>query len=358
MDIRGRWDLLDVLLAVGLLGWGLLLLGPHLAGWPVIALVGAGAAVAGRRHWPGLGLLTAVVVVLAQVALHTPHWVGTSALTATTYTLATRVSRRTGLVAGAGTLVVVGVGSALLNSSPLLELTTVVAALMAGDATRTRRAYVTAVEERARLAECDRDREARRQVAEERVRIARDLHDVVSHQLALIHVHAGVATHLLARQPDQAETALGHVRAASQAALDELAVTVEMLRRPDEPLAGLSRLAEVITALETSGLRVEQTVLGTPRNTPAVVDAAAYRIIQEALTNVRKHARTDTARLCLHYRPDELRITVDDDGTGDPGANGHGISGMLERASALGGRASAGPRPDGGFRVEAVLPSR
>jgi signal transduction histidine kinase len=384
-----RWDTLDVALAVGLWLVGVVMLPSGVTGppraWQEAALVAACAAIACRRRWPIPTVAVAATAFLGQVAGASPHWVATTALTATTYTLATTVPRRVAFAVGAVTLAVVGAGGTLLARPPeqpalqtllqgmgaripLLELTVIVAGVAAGDAVRHRRAYLAAVEDRARHAEHDREREARRRVAEERVRIARDLHDAVSHQLALIHVHAGVASHLFTRRPDQATAALGHVRTASRAALDELAGTIDALRQPDhaagpvEPVAGLARLGELVAALATAGLRVDLTTTGSPRSLPAVADGAAYRIIQEALTNVCKHARTGSARMSLDYRTSEFHLVIEDDGVGAgttaaAWVTGHGTRGMIERAAAVGGWVALGPRAEGGFRVAAVLPA-
>ena len=238
-------------------------------------------------------------------------------------------------------------------------------AITAGEVTRNRRSRLADMEERARRAEDTREQEARRRVTEERLRIARDLHDLVGHHIALINVQAGVAGHVLDEQPGQAREALGHIRQACRSALDELAATISLLRQPDDPRAptepsvGLDRLAELTDSFAASGLTVTQVVEGRRQPVPAAVDLTAYRVIQESLTNVRKHAQTSAATVRLGYDPAELRITVEDAGIGVESTvdgNGHGIVGMAERAAALGGTMDAGPRPGGGFRVRVTLP--
>ena len=237
----------------------------------------------------------------------------------------------------------------------------------AGDAVRSRRAFVRAIRERAERAERTREEEARRRVAEERLRIARDLHDVVAHHIALINVQAGVAAHVMDRRPDQAKEALAHVREASRSALGELRATVGLLRQsgdpeaPTEPAPGLDRLDELAGTFRSAGLRVEVARADQGTVLPAAVDLAAYRIVQEALTNVRKHAGDAAkAEVSVVRVGPHIENTVLDDGTGDdqdgaPGG-GHGLLGMRERVAALRGTLTTGPRYGGGFRVHAILP--
>ncbi|WP_344013998.1 sensor histidine kinase [Streptomyces thermospinosisporus] len=238
----------------------------------------------------------------------------------------------------------------------------------AGDAVRSRRAFVQAIRERAERAERTREEEARRRVAEERLRIARDLHDVVAHHIALVNVQAGVAAHVMDRRPDQAKEALSHVREASRTALGELRATVGLLRQsgdpeaPTEPAPGLDRLDELAGTFRSAGLTVEVARADQDTDLPAAVDLAAYRIIQEALTNVQKHAGPDArAEVSIVRVGPHIEITVLDDGAGGrdhepaPGG-GHGLLGMRERVTALRGTLTTGPRYGGGFRVHAILP--
>ncbi|MGW2035389.1 sensor histidine kinase [Streptomyces sp. NPDC001356] len=243
----------------------------------------------------------------------------------------------------------------------------------AGDAVRSRRAVVQAIRDRAERAERTREEEARRRVAEERLRIARDLHDVVAHHIALVNVQAGVAAHVMDKRPDQAKEALAHVRQASRSALDELRATVGLLRQsgdpeaPTEPAPGLSRLEELADTFRSAGLPVSVARADQGTELPAAVDLAAYRIVQEALTNVRKHAGPDAgAEVSVVRVGPNIEVTVLDDGPGTPGApgaghasedgGGHGLLGMRERVTALGGTLTTGPRYGGGFRVHAILP--
>ncbi|WP_406727953.1 histidine kinase [Streptomyces sp. GD-15H] len=248
----------------------------------------------------------------------------------------------------------------------------------AGDAVRSRRAFVQAIRERAERAERTREEEARRRVAEERLRIARDLHDVVAHHIALVNVQAGVAAHVMDKRPDQAKEALAHVREASRSALGELRATVGLLRQsddpeaPTEPAPGLDRLDELAGTFRSAGLRVLVAREDQSPALPAAVDLAAYRVIQEALTNVQKHAGSEAkAEVSVVRVGPHIEITVLDDGTGDGagaagggrgegghggGEGGHGLLGMRERVTALRGTLTTGPRYGGGFRVHAILP--
>jgi signal transduction histidine kinase len=231
-----------------------------------------------------------------------------------------------------------------------------------GDASRTRQAYVAEVEERARRAELARDSEAGRRVAEERIRIARELHDVVSHHIAMINVQAGAARHVLSDQPEVAGSALDHIRRASDTVLRELASVVGVLRQADdldgitEPTRGLARFSELLGTAAAAGLRVEHHQHGTARELPALVDLAAYRILQEALTNAQKHG-TGTASVTVKYTAGHVVLEVTNQIGARGSAGGYGLVGMRERATATGGTLKTGQRPDGTFRVRAVLPA-
>ncbi|MGW6144157.1 sensor histidine kinase [Streptomyces sp. NPDC055140] len=237
-----------------------------------------------------------------------------------------------------------------------------------GSAVQVRRAYVESLFTRAELAERTREEEARRRVGEERVRIARELHDVVAHHLALANAQAGTAAHLVRSRPEQAEHLITELAGTTASALRELKATVGLLRRPDEtdaplePAPGLSRLPELVAAHAAAGLAVSVVVEGEERPLAPGMDLTAYRILQEALTNVSKHAVGAMVRVTLAYATDALTITVCDYGgespVGVPGdeVSGFGLIGMRERAQSAGGRFTAGPGADGGFMVTAELP--
>ncbi|MEV8340677.1 sensor histidine kinase [Streptomyces niveus] len=338
----------------------------------VIAVVSC--AVLPLRHRAPLAALAATTASGVPVAplglLLSPLIVAPALITAYSYALTARTERRAG-GAVLGTSVVL-----LVASTPLFggvswqdasRMGSVAAfPLMAGvlgRSVRNRRAYLAAVEERARRAEESRDGEARRRVAEERVRIARELHDLVAHQITLANAQATVAAHLFDIRPEQTRKSLRELVETTGHALDELRSTVGLLRQsgdtagPAEPAPGLSRLPALLASFRGAGLEVSVEQEGTARPLAPGVDLTAYRIVQEALTNVTKHAATGTARVHLAWNRDRVTITVADDGESeDEGAPGYGLIGMRERATVAGGQLSAGRRPEGGFLVSAELP--
>lgn len=203
----------------------------------------------------------------------------------------------------------------------------------------------------------------RRRADKERMRIARELHDVLAHSISLINVQAGVALALIDERPEQARTALTTIKAASKEALGEVRHVLSALRAPGEaprsPAPGLDRLPELVGQAAAAGLSVDVTVTGEPVPLPVGTDLAAFRIVQEALTNVVRHSGSRTARVRLAHEPGGIEVRVDDDGpavAGGESGGGNGLVGMRERAAALGGTVRTGRRPDGGFRVRARLP--
>ncbi|MET9543036.1 sensor histidine kinase [Streptomyces sp. NPDC006553] len=231
-----------------------------------------------------------------------------------------------------------------------------VAVLAASETVRVRR------EQRAQL-RADRAAAEQRRADEERLRIARELHDVLAHSISVINVQAGVGLALLDSDPEQARTALTTIKAASKEALGEVRQVLDTLRTrgdaPRAPAPGLGRLPELVEQAGAAGLTVTVASTGPRTDLPPGADLAAFRIVQEALTNVVRHSGSRTARVRIGYGSGHLDLTVDDDGpaTGtEAGGSGNGLAGMRERAAALGGTIEAGARPDGGFRVHAVLP--
>ncbi|MGW0882760.1 sensor histidine kinase [Streptomyces sp. NPDC002671] len=207
----------------------------------------------------------------------------------------------------------------------------------------------------------DRAQAARRRADEERLRIARELHDVLAHSISVINVQAGMGLALLDSDPEQARAALTTIKAASKEALGEVRQVLDTLRAPGAaprtPAPGLDRLPELVEQAASAGLTVD--IEGESPRLPPGADLAAFRIVQEALTNVVRHSGSRHARVRFAHDAGALRLWIDDDGpaTGaDAGGSGNGLAGMRERAGALGGTIEAGPRPDGGFRVLAVLP--
>jgi signal transduction histidine kinase len=232
--------------------------------------------------------------------------------------------------------------------------------VIAAEAVRLRR-------ERAAEARSARAVDARRRATEERLYMARDLHDVIGHNISLINVQAGVGLDLVDTRPEAARAALEAIKTASKEALNELRAMLAALRNSEEdapraPTPGLARLDELVELTRAAGIAVVVQIVGERRGLPAALDLAAYRIVQESLTNVARHARPATATVRLAYRADGLDIDVSDNGEAATGNGGHlpgtgsGIGGMHERAVALGGRLTAGPRDGGGFTVSAHLP--
>lgn len=221
--------------------------------------------------------------------------------------------------------------------------------------------------ERAAEARRAREQEARRRAGEERLRIARELHDVLAHNISMINVQSGVALHLLDDHPEQARSALAAINEASADALREVRSALSVLRGsgeepPREPTAGLARLDELVSRTRAAGIDVSLAVNGERRPLPASVDLAAFRIVQESLTNVVRHAGATAASVAVTYGPGELTLEIEDNGRAEATAasagSGSGIAGMRERAVALGGRLDAGRRPGSGFCVSASLPLR
>ncbi|GAA3749969.1 histidine kinase [Plantactinospora mayteni] len=235
-----------------------------------------------------------------------------------------------------------------------------VAACTLAEVTRHRQAYLAEVERRATDAERTREETARRRADEERLRIARELHDSLTHSISIIKVQAGVAVHLARKRDEPIPDALLAIQQASGEAIRELRATLEVLRSDDDNRGtGLDRLEYLVGGARRAGMPVTVRVTGEPRTLPAPVDRAAYRIIQEALTNVARHAGPASAAIELDYRAESLTVRVDDDGRGNGESDavpGVGLVGMRERVAALGGSLHAGPRDGGGFAVRADLP--
>jgi signal transduction histidine kinase len=245
------------------------------------------------------------------------------------------------------------------RSPPILNVLALAAWLLvlyaAGEAIRARRVRSA---EGARV----REAESRQRASEERLSIARELHDVLAHNISVINVQAGTALHRAQRNEERAFEALALIKQVSQDTLLELRSLLAALRDVDDapplgPAPTLARLGDLVASAAAAGVSARVETQGQARDLPASVDLAAYRIVQEALTNVVRHAGTDRAEVRLEYGDADLVVQVDDDGrAAGPSAPGTGIAGMAERAAALGGRFSAGPRPAGGFRVRAWLP--
>ncbi|MER7890171.1 sensor histidine kinase [Micromonospora sp. NPDC094482] len=234
------------------------------------------------------------------------------------------------------------------------------AANIAGLIGRQRRAYLEQVEQRAVEAERTREEMALRRAGEERLRIARDLHDSLTHNISVIKVQAGIAVHLARKHGEEPSATLLAIQEASSAAMRELRATLDVLRSPsDEDCVGLARVGELAERTRAAGVPVQVSVTGQPRDLPADVDQAGYRVVQEALTNVARHAGPASAQIHVEYAPAQLTVSVTDDGQATPArpvTPGVGLRGMRERITGLGGTLDAAARDDGGFAVRARFP--
>ena len=242
-------------------------------------------------------------------------------------------------------------------------------AWLAGWNLRLRRARWAELQARAERLEREREEEARRAVTEERLRIARELHDVIAHSMSVIAVQSAVGHHVIDTQPAEARQALAAIEATSRSALTEMRRLLGVLRQEGEPRGsltpapGLADLTALVTQVQDAGLKVWINVEGQRVTVPPGIDLSAYRIVQEALTNVIKHAGSSAANVTISYQPGSVTVEITDQGTAAPPrvpaprtGSGHGIIGMRERVAVFGGEFTAGPGPDGGFRVRACFP--
>ncbi|MDG4789112.1 histidine kinase [Micromonospora sp. WMMD1102] len=313
-------------------------------------------ALLARRRWPAAVLAVVGGLFLLYHVSRYPGGAPAAPVWVALYSVAVARRRRLGLLLAGlfvlldahGRTMVAGVEplDATLDSSTVVF----VATLLLGETVRGRRIRLA-------LLTAERDDAARRQVVEERIRIARELHDVTAHTLAVVGVQAGVAAEVLDDDPAQARAALEAVRRASREALTELRAAVGVLRDgtradgPEPPVPGLDRLPALAA---TTGAVLRQD--GTPRPLSGAVEATAYRIVQEAVANAVRHADAGRIEVRLGYRPDGLDLTVCDDGRGPGGPPGNGLRGMAERAAGLGGWLRTGPADGGGFQVRGWLP--
>src|SRR5215204_5945227 len=328
---------------------------------------------AARRRFPLAVLATSVASGLAFPALDlSPDLLWMTFLVAV-YSVAAYGSRWVSLAG----LVVAEVGSVANQLTPgrfqaptvISNALLIAAVWLLGHFVGVRRVYVGQLEERTAELEQAREELARRAVVEERLRLARELHDVVAHAMSVIAVQSGVGAHVAASRPEEVGKALSAIETTSRAALTELRRLLGVLRQDSDPQAsltpvpGLANLDSLLTEVGKAGLAVRVRVKGTPLQLPAGVDLSAYRIVQEALTNVVKHAGPAHAQVTIGYRDQYVTVEVTDDGQGavtsgsdGQAGSGHGLIGMRERVAAFGGELEVGPRPGGGFRVAARLP--
>lgn len=355
--------------------WAPELVEPNLVGpRPAIASFYAFTALVlvARRARPFAVLaIIAIVDVLHFVSLGASEGMGALLpLLVATYSVAANCDRRPAL-AGLALGIVVAVVHELTNpdntdfaavfDAAVWDLT-VVAAWLAGAYLRTRRLYVAELGERAARAEREREEGARAAATAERSRIARELHDVISHSVSVIVVQSEAAAEVLDREPDQARRALGRIQTTGRDALLELRRLLGVLKEEQAspslaPQPGMDDLDRLIAQVREAGLPVGLDVVGDRVALPPGLDLAAYRVVQEALTNALKHAGPASAHVLVTYGEDELAIDVLDDGTGASGSNGgHGLDGMRERVALYGGELEAGSAAGGGYRVSARLP--
>ncbi|MFW3172981.1 sensor histidine kinase [Geodermatophilus sp. CPCC 206100] len=322
---------------------------------PVATLLVSSALLLGYyvTGYPAIGLVLPLAPALFTVAAAGRLWVGAAlgggflALSLLFRLLSPSEGERAGLV---------------LGYDGALSLALLAAVLALGDAVRSRRGWQAETAERLARAAEEREAEAGRRLADERMRIARDVHDLLGHAVAVVTLHAAVAAEALDDDPPAARRALETIRAVSRDVLADLRGTVGLLREPapGQPSARVSGLADVpdlVSATAATGVEVRLTVEGEARPLPAAVEATAHRVVQEALTNVLRHAGATSAAVTVRHGEHDVTVTVTDDGRGSTGtAGGHGLLGMRERVALLGGRLDAGNGPDGGFGVNAVLP--
>ncbi|HET8583374.1 MAG TPA: histidine kinase [Jatrophihabitans sp.] len=329
-------------------------------------LVVAGLAMGGCRRWPrsaALAVTAVLCVVVARDYPSGPVWLtGLVVLGA----LSWRTERRTAVVGAIVMLVALTVTATTVGglsaAVSLIYVGWTAAVVFLGEALRNRRRYLSGLAERTRFAERSRADETARRVAEERLRIARDLHDSVAHAMATINVQAGAAAHVLERKPEAAGAALSAIQRASAEVLDELGSMLSVLRDGAEraeraPAPGLADVERLVDSVRPSGLDVELRTSGPTPATSTAQATAAYRVVQESLTNVLRHSAARRVQVCIVAGPDgALCVEVGDPGPArdrDTAGTGVGIRGMRERVAATGGRFTAGPTADGGFAVRA-----
>ena len=349
---------------------------PSGAGWSVVrylAILVACLPLSVRRRDPvrALYVMAPAVAVVVALAARGPTLIPAAAVA---YTVAATAARRTSFT---GTCAVVGaivLGAMLAPGGPawagVLALPPVViVGWLAGENAKARRSYAQGQAAGAAERERERADRARRAVADERLRIARDLHDIVAHAMSVIAIRSGVARLVIDTQPDEAREALSIIETTSRRALAEMRLLVGVLRQPEDtaelgPAPGLADLPDLIDYVRQAGVRVDLDSESEAPTLPAGVDLSAYRIVQEALTNVVRHAGPTTVHVTLRQRHDQLEIEVVDDGAPagrvavlapDGEGRGHGLVGMRERVSLFGGDLSAAPAGRG-FRVFARLP--
>jgi signal transduction histidine kinase len=325
-----------------------------------------------RRRWP-IPVLAACVAIFALAAFTGMVWPGiVLAIAIAMFGVGNRSARRTTRITASVTIIVVVLINVLASLGSVFDprvitvAVTVAFAAAAGDGARSGREYIVAITERAERAEETRESEARRRVSEERLRIARDLHDAVAHQIAVISLNAGVASSAIDSRPDAAREAVRTIGNAARTVLGEIGSLLEVLRTEDDagdralsPQPGLDRLDELVGQFAGAGLAVTVRTEGDPSQVDGAVGIAAYRVIQEGLTNAHKHGAESRAHVLIHVDDEALKIVVTNpviaERTQGESGSGLGLVGLRERVAAVRGVVETGPTP-GGWRIAATLP--
>ena len=385
-----RWDATTTDLAVAL-GLTALSFVPVAAGAQDIGSLAPGSVallflqtlpLAVRRRWPFAVFAVTATATIAHASLAGDSLSSSLGALFALYPLADlrerRVSAAAAVALGVAFVTIVAIKAGIpasLGSIVQTQLAVWVSWLL-GTWARERRAYIGTVEERAERAEREREERAERAVEQERTRIARELHDVVTHHVSVIVIQAGAAARALGRRPDDAATSIRAIDTAGRQALTDMRRMLGILAPPAtaedaagrsgderlEPMPGLDRLGRLLESVRAAGLPVELTVTGDRQQLDPGIELSAYRIVQEALTNVLKHAAGARTTVSVRYLPDAVELTIEDDGAGQAetppghGEPGRGVIGMRERVAMLGGRFEAGPM-ERGFRVHALLPT-
>jgi len=341
-------------------------------GWSLALILLMTLPIAYRRIVPDVVMMTTGTATITYYALGYPDTLAALGTLVALYSIAAHGNRKIAVQALIGTAVGLSISVLVADTGDLTPQILVSnyiiygTAWVVGDNMRTRRAYTHELEARAERLERERETQSREAVIDERRRIAREMHDVVAHNVSVMVVQAGAARRIIESKPDQARDALSSIETTGRQALSEMRRLTGVLRREEEsyksPQPGLGYLEKLIEQTREAGLPVEVIIEGQPYELPQGADLSAFRIVQEALTNSLKHAGPSEASVRIMYSPNKLELRVTDNGRGaaERLANGpvagHGLVGMRERVAMFGGELKSGPLPGGGYEVQATLP--